>query len=139
MGERGTSMRGIIYKFDDGATTKVAVEDSFFEKYQSLVKGQEKVNRKETRRHYSLEQLLNYGWDREDTKADVAYQLELKEEKARLKEALKKLTKRQRSVLILSVMDKLSFREIGTKLGLHRDTVREYYLLAIKKLKKLLI
>ena len=139
MGERGASMREIIYKFDDGTISKVEVEDSFFKEYQSLVKEQEKVNRKEMRRHCSLEQLLKCGWDREDTKADVAYQLELKEQKARLKEAFKKLTKRQRSVLILSVLDKLSFREIGAKFSLHKDTVREYYLLAIKKLKKFLI
>lgn len=101
MGESGANMQEIIYKFDDGTTSKVEVKDSFFEQYQALIKEQNRIDRKEARRHCSLKKPLKCGWDREDIKADIAYQLEEKEEKARLRKALKKLTQRQRSVLIL--------------------------------------
>lgn len=129
-------MREIVYKFDNGTTSKVAVEDSFFEKYQALVKEQERVDRKETRQHCSLEQLLEYGWDREDTKADVACQLEQKEERTKLQQALHRLIDRQKKIVFLVIKKRKSMRKIGAGLGISGNAVYQSYIGAIQKLKK---
>lgn len=81
---------------------------------------------------------LEHGWDIPDPSADVALQAERNEEKARLSSALQRLTDKQRAVLLLYIEEGLSFREIGEKLGIHKDTVKEHYHAAIKNLRKIL-
>lgn len=55
----------------------------------------------------------------------------------RLNTALKSLTEKQRTILFSHIEDGKSFRTIAVELGINKDTVREHYLAAIKKIKKL--
>ena len=81
---------------------------------------------------------LEHGWDIADPSADVVLQAERDEDTALLHSALQRLTDKQRAVLLLYIEEVKSFREIGETLGIHKDTVKEHYHAAIKKLKKFL-
>ena len=127
-----------IRYFDGAKYVEIEVTEEFAAEYAAMEHRDKLIERKETRRHQSLDKSLEHGWDIPDPSADVALQAERNEEKARLSSALKKLTDKQRAVLLLYIEEGLSFREIAAKLGVNKDTVREHYLAAIKNLKKFL-
>ena len=127
-----------IRYFDGSKHVEIEVTEEFASEYAAMEYRDKLIERKETRRHQSLDKSLEHGWDVTDPSADVALQAERNEEKARLSSALKKLTDKQRAVLLLYIEEGLSFREIGEKLGIHKDTVKEHYHAAIKNLRKIL-
>ena len=127
-----------IRYFNGAKYVEIEVTEEFASEYAAMEHRDKLIERKETRRHQSLDKSLEHGWDIPDPSADVALQAERNEEKARLSSALKKLTDKQRAVLLLYIEESLSFREIAAKLGVNKDTVREHYLAAIKNLKKFL-
>lgn len=127
-----------IRYFDGAKHVEIEVTEEFASEYAAMEYRDKLIGRKETRRHQSLDKSLEHGWDVTDPSADVALQAERNEEKARLSSALKKLTDKQRAVLLLYIEEGLSFREIGEKLGIHKDTVKEHYHAAIKNLRKIL-
>ena len=127
-----------IRYFDGSKHVEIEVTEEFAAEYAAMEHRDKLIERKETRRHQSLDKSLEHGWDIPDPSVDVALQAERNEEKARLSSALKKLTDKQRAVLLLYIEEGLSFREIAAKLGVNKDTVREHYLAAIKNLKKFL-
>ena len=127
-----------IQYFDGTKYVEIEVTEEFAAEYAAMEHRDKLIERKETRRHQSLDKSLEHGWDIQDPSADVALQAERDEEKARLSSALQRLTDKQRAVLLLYIEDGLSFREIAANLGVNKDTVREHYLAAIKNLKKFL-
>ena len=127
-----------IRYFNGAKYVEIEVTEEFAEEYAAMEHRDKLIERKETRRHQSLDKSLEHGWDIPDPSADVALQAERNEEKARLSSALQKLTDKQRAVLLLYIDEGLSFREIGEKLGIHKDTVKEHYHAAIKNLRKIL-
>ena len=127
-----------IRYFDGAKHVEIEVTEEFASEYAAMEHRDKLIERKETRRHQSLDKSLEHGWDIPDPSADVALQAERNEEKARLSSALKKLTDKQRAVLLLYIEEGLSFREIGEKLGIYKDTVKEHYHAAIKNLRKIL-
>ena len=129
-------MATIRYQLADGHFYVIEVTEEFAAEYAAMEHRDKLIERKETRRHQSLDKSLEHGWDIADPSADVALQAERNEEKARLSSALQRLTDKQRAVLLLYIEDGLSFREIAANLGVNKDTVREHYLAAIKNLKK---
>ena len=127
-----------IRYFDGAKHVEIEVTKEFAAEYAAMEHRDKLIERKETRRHQSLDKSLEHGWDIQDPSADVALQAERNEEKARLSSALQKLTDKQRAVLFLYIEEGLSFREIGEKLGIYKDTVKEHYHAAIKNLRKIL-
>ena len=127
-----------IRYFDGAKHVEIEVTEEFAAEYAAMEYRDKLIERKETRRHQSLDHSLEHGWAIPDPSADVALQAERNEEKARFSSALQRLTDKQRAVLLLYIEDGLSFREIAANLGVNKDTVREHYLAAIKNLKKFL-
>ena len=82
------------------------------------------IERRETRRHQSLEKSIESGHEFVDHKAEQLYK------------ALKFLTKKQMYVLRLHVLEQKTFQEISEIMGINLYTVYEHYVTAKKKLKK---
>lgn len=101
------------------------IRQYIIEEYKSQL-----AERKETRRHTSLENSLFVI----DENADLDWD----SEKRGLYSALKVLTDKQRETFISHVIDNKSFRQIGDEMGLHKQTILEIYNAAIKKLKNFL-
>ena len=127
-----------IHYFDGAKHVEIEVTEEFAAEYAAMEHRDKLIERKETRRHQSLDKSLDHGWDVADPSADVALQAEQDEDKERLYAALQKLTDKQRAVLTLYIEEGKSFREIGEELGIHKDTVKEHYHAAIKNLRKIL-
>ena len=131
-------MATIRYQLADGHFDVIEVTEEFAAEYAAMEHRDKLIERKETRRHQSLDKSLEHGWDVADPSTDVALQAERDEDKERLHTALRKLTDKQRAVLLLYIEEGKSFREIGEELGIHKDTVKEHYHAAIKNLRKIL-
>ena len=129
-------MKKIIYQFADGTQNEVEVSDEFYVKYQEIEKEEKNKNRAETRRHTSLSQIQENGFEpalQEPSPEEIL----IKEEQLQvLYKAMETLTDKQLKVFVLYAEQGLSFMEIGKKMGLSKDTVKEHYWSAIKKLKK---
>lgn len=124
--------------YDGTAYVNVEVTEEFAAQYAEMEHKDALIERKETRRHQSLDKSMEHGFDVADPRADTAEQAERRELSGQIQNALHKLTDKQRTVVLLHALDGLSFREIGERLGLSRYTVRDYYDHAVKKLKKVL-
>ena len=96
------------------------------------------VERKETRHTQSLDYAQASGFDVADESADVVKAVFLQSDREALQIALKALTDKQYQVFWLYAVDGLSFREIGERMSIHKNSVREYYGAAVKKLQKIL-
>ncbi|HIZ09123.1 MAG TPA: sigma-70 family RNA polymerase sigma factor [Candidatus Borkfalkia avicola] len=127
-----------IRYFDGTKYVEIEVTEEFAAEYAAMEHRDKLVERKETRRHQSLDKSMEHGWDIADPSADVDAQAERNADKIMLKTALSKLTDKQRAILFLHIENGQSFRAIAAELGLNKDTVREHYLAAIKNLKKFL-
>lgn len=94
------------------------------------------TERKETRYVQSLDASMDNGFDIADENVDVAKSVVQQCENERLYTAMKHLTEKQYLVLWLKAVEGLSFREIGRKLGINKDTVVEHFNAAKKKIQK---
>ena len=54
-------MKTITYKFSTGRVNKVEVSEAFYLYYSKLVKADRLIDRRETRRHVSLDRLVELG------------------------------------------------------------------------------
>ncbi len=131
-------MSFITYRFADGHSEEVEATEEFAAEYAEMEHKDALIERKETRRHQSLDKSLEHGFDIADPHENIAEQVERRELSEEIRKALHKLTDKQRTVFLMYVEDGLNYREIGERLGLGTYTVRDYFYNAVKKLQKIL-
>lgn len=132
-------MKKIIYQFADGTQNEVEVSDEFYAQYQEMEKEEYNKNRAETRRHILLSQIQESGFEPALQEPSPEESLIKQEQIKILHQAMKTLTDKQLKVFVLYADKGLSFMEIGKEMGLSKDTVKEHYWSAIKKIKKFFI
>ena len=100
--------------------------------------GEQNADRRETRRHSSLEQIMEEGEQFGTDEYNPAVEMKKRENNERLYNALELLTDKQYQALWRYAVDGLTFEAIGEEMGIRWETVREYYRAALKKLRKIL-
>lgn len=131
-------MAAIKYRFYNGRTKEIQVNEKLAIAFTETERAERLSERRETRRHQSLNKSMEHSWDIADSAADTYTIVERHEQADELNHAISKLTERQRIVFLSHVLDEMPFREIGELLGLCTYTVRDYFYNAVKKLKKIL-
>ena len=131
-------MAFITYRFAEGMRKEIEVTEEFAAEYAKMEHKDALIERKETRRHQSLDKSLEHGFDISDPTVDIADMVERRELSDEIHRALEILTEKQRIIFELHVSEGLPFRAIGEKLGLGTYTVRDYFYNAVKKLQKFL-
>ena len=131
-------MAFILYCFPHGTRQEIEVAEEFAKKYAEMEHKDALIERKETRRHQSLDKSLEHGFDIPDPQANISEEIERKELSEEIRKALHKLTEKQRTVVLLRISDGMSFREIGERMSLGTYTVRDYFYNAVKKLQNFL-
>lgn len=91
--------------------------------------------RAETRRHNSLERLTEAGWDIADD-TDVQAEVERRDDRRQLADALAKLKPQQRSLLAKVYADGMSLKQIGRTEGVSKEAIYFRLQVALKKLRK---
>lgn len=149
-------MKTIRYKLADGHSVDIEVTDEIAEVYEQILNYEKKVNRKETRRHVSLDLLNDAGFDFADKNADIEAAIEREAEYAeemrrdenednarecqlnRQRSVLeKKLTPRQAQAYFEFIYLGLKKVEIAKNMGVTEGAVRKLILKAEDNLDKL--
>ena len=148
-------MKTIIYDFADGKR-EIEVSDETAELYESILKYEKKVNRKETRRHVSLNAMMDAGFDFADPSSDIettlereaAYAeeerkdaIEAEEEELYLEQEQlwleSKLTPRQAKAYFMFIYLEMKKVEIAEEMNVTEGAVRKLILKAEENLAKL--
>ena len=94
------------------------------------------IDRRETRRHTSLDELIEKGHLVEDEDGDpVQYAMRM-ERILKMRKALSALTDKQFKAIWYVAVEGLNYVETGKLMGIRWETVRQYYKKAEEKIKK---
>lgn len=133
-------MQIIKYKFHDGHTEEIEVSEEVAAVFEELQKYEKKVERKEIRRHISLDMLKEKGFEFADHSGDIVDAIDKREAEARERQAEKerkaKLAKRKRQLerLLTPRQTEAYFKfeylkikkvEIAKSMGVTEDAVRK--------------
>lgn len=120
-------MKTIKYKLADGHSVDIEVADKIAEVYEQILTYEKKVNRKETRRHISLDLLNDAGFDFADKNADIETTIEREaeyteeterddaEENARERRLAKKRTELEKKLTPRQAQAYFEFTYLGLK------------------------
>ena len=132
-------MKTIQYKFNDGTTKEISVTDELYALHLELLQEEKRNHWKETRRHISLDYLMEQGVDIADhDSGDPLSALIEKTDDERIKTALSYLSDKQRSLIEKVFYNDLSLREIARQTGVSHQALSQQLATIYKKLKKLL-
>lgn len=106
-------MKKIIYQFADGTQNEVEVSDEFYAQYQEIEKEEKNKNRAETRRHISLSQMQENGFEPILQESSLEEDLLKEEMKKELLEAISTLTLEQQDLVYLTRRQVASDLSIG--------------------------
>lgn len=125
-------MHGIIkYQFTDGHTEEIEVSEEIAATFEELQKYEKKVERKETRRHISLDMLKEKGFEFPDPNGHIIDAIDKREAEARAKLAKRKrqlerlLTHRQTEAYFKFKYLKITKVEIAKSMGVTEGAVRK--------------
>ena len=132
-------MKTIQYKFNDGTTKEISVTDELYALHLELLQEEKRNHWKETRRHISLDYLMEQGADIADhDSGDPLSALIEKTNDERIKTALSYLSDKQRSLIEKVFYNDLSLREIARQTGVSHQALSQQLATIYKKLKKFL-
>ena len=94
------------------------------------------IDRKETRRHTSLDELIEKGHLIEDEDGDPLQYAMRMERILKMRKALSSLTDKQFKAIWYVAVEGLTYVEAGKLMGIRWETVRQYYKKAEEKIKK---
>lgn len=129
-------MQVIVYKFADGTVNTVEVTDEIYLIHLQLIKEEKRNNKRETRRHTSLNYLLENGIDFEDKSADIFTVVVRRENIERIRRALLTLSDKRRELVHKIYYDEMSMREIARQTGISHSSISQQMATIRRKLKK---
>lgn len=131
-------MKEIIYKFQDGTKQVVKVEDDIYEQYENLETQEKRVDRRESRRHTSLNYLNEQGIDFEDESGNLEKYLLNDEFKNQLQNAISLLNEKQQDLIQQVFYQNKTLSEIAIEKGISKSAITQQMQVIYKNLKEIL-
>lgn len=128
----------IRYRFADGHTEEIEVTEEFAESYAELEHGDKLVERKETRRHQSLDKSMEHGFDVPDLRVDIQAEVERRQDNLRLHNAVARLSPAQCELLKEIYFNGVSQSEIAKREGVGKTAISNRLARILARLKKFL-
>ncbi len=129
-------MKKIIYQFADGTQNEVEVSDEFYAKYQEMEKEEKNKNRAETRKHISLPQMQENGFEPIWQESSLEEDLLKEEMKKELLEAISTLTPEQQDLVYKVFYENKSTSQVAKEMGALDSSISHKLERIYKKLKK---
>ena len=118
-------MQVIIYKFVDGTTNEIEVTDELYLIHLQLVQMEKRNHWRETRRHTSLNYLIENGIDFEDKSADTLAIIIRRENIERVHKALLTLSDKRRDLVRKFYYEEMTMRQITSQTGVRKRFIRQ--------------
>ena len=131
-------MQKIKYTFADGTTSEIEVTDELYAMHLQLVQEEKRNHWRETRRHTSLNYLMELGVDFIDTAADSFTAIELRENDERIHKEISKLSCKQRALLEKVFYEGKTLTTIAKENNVSQPAITQQLATFYKKIKKLL-
>ncbi len=131
-------MPTIKYTFADGTASEIEVTDELYALHLQLVQEEKRNHWRETRRHTSLNYLMELGVDFTDNAADPVATVELREDDERIHKAIAALSERQRELAQKVFFEGMTLTAIAKEKGVSQPAITQQLATVLKKLKKLL-
>lgn len=128
----------IKYEFVTGETIELDVTEDIGEIVIEIERDTYNSNRRETRRHNSLEEMHNQGLQFKDNDADILSIVEEKETNEGLYNVLDKLLPQQKELIFKVFFKDMSIIDIARSEGVSEAAIRNRLKKIYKKLKKIL-
>lgn len=130
-------MQTIKYTFADGTTSEIEVTDEIYSLHLQLLQEEKRNHWRETRRHTSLNYLMELGVDFADTAADPFAAAVMREDEERIHNAIKHLSDKQQKLLRAVFVEGKTITQAAKELGLNKSSISRQLQTIYKKLKKL--
>lgn len=131
-------MQIINYKFVDGTIKSIEVEEKFYEEYEKLEIETKRLNRKETRRHISINIFEEQGVEFKDDSSNLEDLIINKENEQRVISAIKKLNQKQQNLVQKVFYDNKSLTEIAKEENVSKSAITQQMKVIYRKLKEIL-
>ena len=129
-------MQVIKYKFVDGTTNEIEVTDELYLIHLQLVQMEKRNHWRETRRHTSLNYLIENGIDFEDKSADTLAIIIRCENIERVHKALLTLSDKRRELVHKFYYEELTMRQIASQTGVSHTAISQRMKTIRNRLKK---
>ncbi len=129
-------MQIIIYKFVDGTTNEIEVTDELYLIHLQLVQMEKRNHWRETRRHTSLNYLIENGMDFEDKSADTLAIIIRRENIERVHKALLTLSDKRRELVHKFYYEEMTMRAIARERGVSHSSISQQMATVRKHLQK---
>ena len=129
-------MQVIIYKFVDGTTNEIEVTDELYLIHLQLVQIEKRNHWRETRRHTSLNYLIENGIDFEDKSADTIAIIIRRENIERVHKALLTLSDKRRELVHKFYYEEMTMRAIARERGVSHSSISQQMATVRKHLQK---
>jgi RNA polymerase sigma-70 factor (ECF subfamily) len=128
----------IKYEFLTGETMEIEVSETIGKVLIGIDKEAKNSDRRETRRHNSIDALTDLGVQLAATREELTDSIEAKETREALHQALDKLLPQQRELLRQIYFEDKSISEIARAEGVYESAIRNRLSKALKRIKKFL-
>lgn len=129
-------MQVIIYKFVDGTTNEIEVTDELYLIHLELVQMEKRNHWRETRRHTSLNYLIENGIDFEDKSADTLAIIIRRENIERVHKALLTLSDKRCELVHKVFYEEITMRAIARERGVSHSSISQQMATIRKHLQK---
>jgi RNA polymerase sigma factor (sigma-70 family) len=129
-------MQIIIYKFVDGTTNEIEVTDELYLIHLQLVQMEKRNHWRETRRHTSLNYLIENGIDFEDKSADTLAIIIRRKNIERVHKALLTLSDKRRELVHKFYYEEMTMRAIARERGVSHSSISQQMATVRKHLQK---
>ena len=129
-------MQVIIYKFVDGTTNEIEVTDELYLMHLELVQMEKRNHWRETRRHTSLNYLIENGIDFEDKSADTLAIIIRRENIERVHKALLTLSDKRCELVHKVFYEEITMRAIARERGVSHSSISQQMATIRKHLQK---
>ncbi len=129
-------MQVIIYKFVDGTTNEIEVTDELYLIHLELVQMEKRNHWRETRRHISLNYLIENRIDFEDKSVDTLAIIIRRENIERVHKALLTLSDKRRELVHKVFYEEMTMRSIARERGVSHSSISQQMATIRKRLQK---
>ena len=129
-------MQVIIYKFVDGTKNEIEVTEELYLIHLQLVQIEKRNHWRETRRHTSLNYLIENGIDFEDKSADTLAIIIRRENIERVHKALLTLSDKRRELVHKFYYEEMTMRAIARERGVSHSSISQQMATVRKHLQK---
>ena len=131
-------MKQIIYTFNDKTTSTVEVSEEFYQNYEQIEKEENLKNRKETRRHISIDYLNEQGIEFEELDINTEDLIIKKDMQKQVNEAIKRLTPTQQELIKAVYFQNKRMAEIARERDLSKSAITQQMQVILKHLRTIL-